>query len=93
MITIELVKEGLDTGRIRLITDPVMEMGTVCAIGDNWFYFGGITAEEMEPVNYNDSIPKNDIVQEIYDTLTDFVKDEVLLDEYMYYEEVLRQGQ
>ena len=49
MITLDMVEESIRNGKIRLVTDPNMERGTVCQIGDFWFYFGGETAEEMGP--------------------------------------------
>ena len=49
MITKEKIKAGLHEGAVRLITDPNMESGTVCQIGELWFYFGGETAEDMTP--------------------------------------------
>ena len=47
---IEPMQDILPVGSF--ITDPNMGYGTVCKIGDYWFYFGGITAEEMEPDEY-----------------------------------------
>lgn len=91
MITARQIEAGLKRGVFRLITDPNMEMGTVCAIGDNWFYFGGETAEKLSPDEYIREIPIEDIVQEILDTLSDFQDDEGLSDEYRYYESILNE--
>lgn len=70
-------------------TDPNLERGTVCRIGDSWFYFGGLEAEEMEPEEYLNNIPMGDIVREIYEVLEEFREDEELVDEYAYYGAVL----
>lgn len=81
----EVIQAGLKAGLIRLETDPNMGSGTVCAIGDNWFYFGGTTAEEMDPSEYVKNVPEEDIVFSIYDVLEDFGKHEDFRDEYLYY--------
>ena len=64
--------------------DPYMESGTVCQIGDNWFYFCGLTAEEMNPQEYIENVPIEDITNEVFDVLEEFKT--VLPDEYLYYE-------
>ena len=43
-ITKEDIANGITDGIVRFIVDPNMEEGTVCEIGENWFYFGGQTA-------------------------------------------------
>lgn len=83
---------GITKGIVSFITDPNLESGTVCKIGDNWFYFGGFTAEEMSPEEYVRAIPKDDIVSEIASTLNDFMEHEELMDEQKYYNAVLREG-
>lgn len=89
MITKELIKSGIKEHLITFVVDPNMESGTVCRIGDSWFYFGGQTAEEMNPDDYLKNVPMDDIIREIYEVLDDFDKDEELRDEYAYYEAVL----
>lgn len=89
MITEKSIQEGLRKGYIKLIIDPNMESGTVCQIGDNWFYFGGMTAEDMSPEEFSHCIPEGDIVREIYETLDDFPKHEEYQDEYAYYDAFL----
>lgn len=49
MITKEKISAGLKERLVTLEVDPNMGSGTVCRIGDWWFYFGGETAEEMNP--------------------------------------------
>lgn len=89
MITREMIRLGLEGGLVKLIVDPNMESGTVCQIGDNWFYFGGATAEEIGPYEYRRCIPTEDIVNEIFETLVSFHVDEGLCDEYRYYDAFL----
>lgn len=87
MITKEMVRDGVRSGAIRFITDPIMEHGTVCKIGDDWFYFGGATAESMEPKEYLKAVPQADIIDEVFATLYDFSKEIATFgDEYNYIE-------
>ena len=91
MITKEKIKIGLKNGTIRIVESP-NEDGTVCQIGENWFYFGGQTAEEMSPEEYLKNVPLEDIIREIYDALQDFLKqDENSVNEYLYYDAVLEE--
>ena len=64
---------------------------TVCQIGDSWFYFGGTTAEGMNPNEYRAVVPFEDIVSEIFTVLESFRQDKYSRDEYMYYETYLRE--
>ena len=93
MITLDMLEESIRNGKIRLVTDPNMERGTVCQIGDFWFYFGGETAEEMGPEEYRQNVPEEDIAREVFDVLKCFKQDgEMFQDEYDYYEAYLREG-
>lgn len=93
MITKEKISRGMEQGVIRLVADPNMGSGTVCSIGDNWFYFGGLTAEELSPEEYLKEVPKQDIVDEIFTVLEDFKKYEAEFgDEYRYYDAVLAEA-
>ena len=83
MITKEMIKNGIEQGVVRFVVDPNMEHGTVCAIGEIWFYFGGLTAEEENPDEYIKNVPIEDIVREIYETLKELRRE--CPDEYMYY--------
>ena len=89
MITKDLVARAYRQGKITLKTDPNMESGTVAAIEDYWFYFGGITADDMSPEEYKNNVPENDIINKIWDVLDDFRAENP--DEYAYYECVLRE--
>lgn len=92
MITREMLKTGYDAGLVNLIISP-HDDGVACAIGDNWFYFGGATAEEFSSVeDYKIAIPVDDIVSEIFSVLDeDFKGSPEFEDEYLYYESYLRE--
>lgn len=87
-----IIRDGLANEVIRLIIDPIMGTGTVCEIGDGWFYFGGITTEGMRPEDVAIEIPEDDIIDEIYNALEDFRTDDVFSDEYEYYRTFLEEN-
>ena len=90
IITKNMVIEGYNQGLIRLILSPNGD-GIACQIGDNWFYFGGITAEDYNDIEaYKKAIPALDIVKEIYITLKEF--EEIYEDEYLYYYYYLKEN-
>lgn len=82
----KFIVTGIEKGVISFIN----EYGTVCSIGDYWFYFGGMTAEEMTPDEYIEAIPMEDIVNDVYSTLEDFRNNVDFRDEYNYYEAYLK---
>lgn len=87
MITKELIRKGIESKVIRLEADPhgCNGRGTVCAIGEYWFYFGGETAEELTPDEYQENVPMEEIVDEIFDVLEEFRKTDDFAGEYGYY--------
>ena len=88
MITKELLKESYNAGIVKLVEDPNGH-GTVCRIGQYWFYFGGLTAEENSPEAYIRDVPEEDILREIWETLNEFAQD--FPTEYQYYESFLNE--
>ena len=91
MITKQMVKDAYDKGVIELDVSPNGD-GIVAKIDEGWFYFGGLTAEEYtDPREYEHDIPKETIVDDIYETLDGFGEWEELCDEYGYYEEVFKE--
>ena len=93
MITKEMVKKGISKGIIKFIVNPNEEYGTVCSIGDNWFYFGGLTAEEENPEEFLNNSDMNEVIQSVFDTLEEFRKcDYDNGDEYLYYYTILSEG-
>lgn len=91
-ITKEEILSSLNDGRVQLITDPNTESGTVCQIGEHWFYFGGQTTEMMTPEEYRNYIPEEDIAREIVEVLSDFREDSDYNTEYLYYMYYLREN-
>lgn len=89
-ISLDMVVAGYNAGVIKLMESPNGD-GVVCGIGDNWFYFGGHTAEEYKTVKeFQSDIPTDTIIQEIYETLNVFSTD--FEDEYLYYSLYLRES-
>lgn len=69
IITKEMIKSGIKAGLITFVPDPNADHGTVCKIGDNWFYFGGTEGEKCSPEEYTKNVPEDDIIDEIFETL------------------------
>ena len=93
MITKELIRKGIESKVIRFKSDPdgIDGRGTVCAIGEYWFYFGGLTAEELTPDEYQENVPMEEIIDEIFDVLEDFRNTDGFEDEYEYYQRLLNE--
>lgn len=89
MISKEMVRDGIHNGSIHFVKDPNMEHGTVCQIGDDWFYFGCLKSEELDPDEYVESMPEDDVVGLVFNTLEEFREDGAFDDEYAYYEAYL----
>lgn len=92
MIEKKQIAQGLMCGIIRLDIDPNMNSGIVARIGENWFYFGGSTAEEYSNVDeYKADIPFDTVVEEIYSVLHEWqeLDLEEFRDEAAYYEALL----
>jgi len=88
-ITLQDVEQGYKNGMIHLIDSPHKD-GAVCEIGEYWFYFGGMTAEECTAKEYRENIPEEDIISEIFTVLEDMRRHpEEFENEYRYYRAVL----
>lgn len=94
MINHHMILEGIKYGLVQFMVDPNLEHGTVCAIGNSWFYFGGETAEEMNPEDYLRATSLDHLVDKIISALEGLrtPPDEALYDEYAYYEAVLTEA-
>lgn len=92
-ITEEMVEKGFKDGLIKLISNSSDNIGTVCKIGDYWFYFDD-KAEDMTPKEYTDNTPTKEIINNIYDTLESFRVDDFhdFRDEYLYYYYFLKEN-
>lgn len=90
LITKEMIKKGYNQNLIKLILSPHND-GIVCQIGDNWFYFGGQTAEEFDDVEeYKSVMLTSDIIKDIYEVLKEFKTE--FEDEYLYYYAYLKEN-
>lgn len=83
-ITKDMIREGIESGKVRFITDPNMESGTVAAIGANWFYFGGGTAEDEEPEEFLKHADMEEVINDIWETMESFRESDPE-GEYEYY--------
>ena len=81
-ITPEMIRRGIDDDIVRFIIDPNAESGTVCGIGNHWFYFGGLTAETYDPDDYLKVTDVDDNIASIIDALECLNHDEFM---YYYY--------
>lgn len=84
-ITPEMISKGIELGFVQFIKDPNADHGTVCLIGNYWFYFGGLTGEENDPEDFINCTLMSDNINSIIDTLDDFRKQDETKDEYAYY--------
>lgn len=91
VISKDIIREGLNKGYVRLESEDMACAETVCFIGEQWFYFGGTTAEELTPEEYRRCVPTEDIVNDIFDVLEGFRKDSFDREEYEYYETFLKE--
>lgn len=86
MITKEKVKRAYDSGIIKIVDSPNGD-GAVCEIGELRFCFGGVTAEEETAESYVQNVPREDIVDEIFEPLEGYRKDDSsFFGEYAYCE-------
>lgn len=84
-ITAEMVLSGIKNGVIKFIVDPNMGAGTVCSIGDYWFYFGGQTAEDEMPSEFLGNASIVEVAASVAAVLSDMGSSEDFSDEYLYY--------
>ena len=91
-ISREDIRRGIEMEVVKFVVDPNMGSGTVCQIGDHWFYFGGETAEKEEPEEFLANAYLNEIVGSIYITLADFRRLDELQLEYAYYAHYLQEN-
>lgn len=88
MIAKDHIQAGIEQGIVRFIVDPNMEHGTVCKIGEHWFYFGGETAEEENPEEFLKNADMGEVVSCIMEALDGIKRVDGY--EYHYYESMLK---
>lgn len=91
MIFATQIRRGIVAGVVRFIPDPNLGSGTVCAIGDHWFYFGGEQAKHESPEEYLEHVSIENVVRSIIMVLDDFWR--FKCNEYNYYEAVLKKAE
>lgn len=84
-ITLKMISNGIDRGFVQFVKDPNSGHGTVCKIGENWFYFGGLTAEENDPNEFINCTLMKENIRDIFETLNEFKNQDETKDEYAYY--------
>lgn len=93
VITKKMIESGIKAKLVTFAEDPNADHGTVCRIGDGWFYFGGTEAEMYSPEEYTKNVPEERVVDEIFDVLESFRKegkDDIdFREEYDYYWHIL----
>lgn len=89
-ITKEMLETGYDRGIVKLIISP-NDDGVVCQIGEYWFYFSSPIGCDVESVEeYLSAVTKEEMIDEIYDSLDEFQYMPEMMNEYAYYEACLR---
>lgn len=90
MITQKMIRTGIANGTIMFAPDPnANNSGTVCKIGEYWFYFGGHLAEQLDPSDFLEVTRMRDNITDIFNVLESFKTDSPT--EYAYYEAVLNE--
>lgn len=91
MITKEMIREGYEKGIVKLIMTPNGN-SVVCQIGKNWFYFCSSAGYNVDTVEkYKSIVSKEEIIDEIYESLSEFPEMIGMANEYTYYEAYLRE--
>lgn len=81
----DIIKTGIDSGIVKLVKNPNADRGTVCQIGDSWFYFGGLTAEEEDPEEFIQNADTDEVADDISYALLDLWNSSEGEDEALYY--------
>ena len=81
VITKEMIKSGIKAKLVVFAEDPNADHGTVCRIGDGWFYFGGTEGERYSPEEY---------IKNVLESFRKEGKEDIdFRDEYDYYWHIL----
>ena len=92
LVTRDALRAGYESGTVEFVADPMAGSGTVCRIGEHWFFFGGLAAANESPDEYLRHVPVEDVLDEVYSVLEDFREDPAFSDEYQYYACYLREN-
>lgn len=83
-ISEEMIQKGIEKNIVQFVIDPNLDVGTVCRIGSDWFYFDSQEAEQINPKEYLKQTQQEEIVSKIFTVLEDFKEVEETKDEYQY---------
>lgn len=75
------IKKGIELGVVKFVPNPNTGEGTVCQLGDDWFYFKGVIEESPEEYLKNTSEENN--IRLIADVLLEYQK--MFPDEYEHF--------
>lgn len=89
-ITRDLIVEGINQKIVRFGWPDNGEDTVCCLIGDNWFYFGGLAAEQITPSEYIRVTDMDENIDNIMTVLNDFKT--LCPDEYFYYYHYLKEN-
>lgn len=86
-ITKKMIQDGIKRGIVQIVKNPLQAHGSVCQIGEHWFYFGGYTADDEDPEEFLANSFTDSTIDDIYDAVEGFndSDDESMYDEYCYY--------
>ena len=90
MITVEMIRAGLDTGVVKLIDSP-NDKEPVCKIGELWFYYASDVASGLTSKQYLADTGMEEVIRRILDALDGLKNDVGATAEYLYYETLLRE--
>lgn len=90
MLNLEQVEKAIEKGIITFITDPNMNEGTVCSIGEYWFYCWTTTSmneffTDHSPKEIISTIPTTFLALLVFVVLEEFRNTPDFVDEYNYY--------
>lgn len=89
-LTIEQIRRAINMGLIKFVVDPNLESGTVCSIGEYWFYFGGEAAEQEFPDTFLANADMDEVARDISESI-DALK-QISPDEHQYYISYVLEG-
>lgn len=93
MITKKMIEKGIEDKVINLVEDTITEGTIVCKIGNLCFCFtdNDISSELLDTIY--DVVPKEKIIEKIYNTLMDFYNEwDMFADDYIYCEAILKEA-
>ena len=88
MITLEMIRAGLDAGVVKLIDSP-NDKEPACQIGELWFYYASDVASGLTTKQYLAGTGMDEVIRRILVALNGLKNDLGAKAEYLYYEALL----